>query len=330
VVVSNADGKKGIGTEMFEVTLKAEALPDGTHVLGVDEFGNAVGRATSTATCTSQVLPILWRADGTRVALPLGSFCGGTAEVINRSGVILGEMSGGPTNSHALWTPVGTDYVMQEIAPAPDGYRPITRAMNDNGEIAGWGQRGAEVFYWSAATGWLPMQVPAGATLCQAFDAINNNGVIIAKCVIGGVSRPFVWQSHDAAPQQLPVPAGYGDVIPEDINDAGLIVGYGTSTINHALEWIPSGGAYTVTVLPDAGYGSVAMAIAEDGTVAGEVYRSRSMGSPQAAYWPGGGYRLLAMDKSGTWGQAMDIASGALGLVAGGSRGNTQAVRWRQ
>ena len=51
--------------------------------------------------------------------------------------------------------------------------------------------------------------------------------------------------------------------------------------------------------------------------------RSGSNG-PMPVYWQGASYRQLAMDKSGSWGEALDIAVGANGLIASGTRGNQQ------
>lgn len=329
VAVMTAAGKKGIGTELFAVTLRAESLDGGVHAYGVNAAGDAVGNGTSSVTCPSTVLPILWRADGSRVMLPLGSFCGGNAMGINASGVILGTLSGGAANASGLWVPSDGGYTLQEIAPAPDGYRPIVgRRITDSGEFLGWAQGAARLYWWSSATGWLPIRVPAGATSCVANSAINSLGGIAAYCSIGGGANDgYYWSDHTAAPVLLPRPAGAAGATPRDINDAGVIVGGGGG---RAVEWTPNGnGGYSVSFLPDVGNGSFAYAIAEDGTVAGQI--TRTTNNPRPVIWRPGesNFTYLALPNSGGWGEALAIASGPSGIVVGGSQQNSQAIRWR-
>lgn len=325
VIVTTSDGKKGIGTELFAVTLRAQELANGTHAFAVNGSGNIVGRAASTVTCTSQVLPILWREDGTRVELPLGTFCGGTALGINSSGVILGSLSGGASNARGLWSPGNGTFALQEIAPTADGIRPITNGgLNDAGEIVGWRQGTPGLYWWSAATSWVPMQLPTGATLCVVRDGINNTGQIVAKCSIGGGAYDaFFWQNHDAAPILLPKPAGSGDASANDINDAGVIVGV---VAGKAARWLSSANGYTLELLTDVGYGSSAFAITTDGSIAGMVWRTPNTGRP--ALWSAAGkLTVLGLLSGSNTGDALGAANTAAGLVVSGTSSG-RATRW--
>ena len=240
VVVATASGKKGIGTDAFAVVLQADVLAGGLGVNAVNQAGDLVGRGSNQVSCNSAPLPMLWHADGSAVTLPLGSFCGANALAINASGVILGSLSGGAPTSRGLWIPSGGSYTLQVIPPAPDGYSPVTGgALNDNNEIFGWAQGAPRLYWWSSTTGWLPVQVPVGATRCQSLNAINNPGEMAAMCVVNGVGNAYYWSSHDAAPVLLPRPNASGDVSPRAINDNGVIVG--TESVRLRARYFPAG-----------------------------------------------------------------------------------------
>jgi hypothetical protein len=329
VAVVTSAGKKGIGTELFAVTLKGVGLESGIGVLAVNDLGDAVGRGTTLGSCTVTTAPMLWHSDGVPVRLPLGTYCGGDAQAVNHSGVILGSLIGGAANARGLWTPTGSTYTLQEIAPAADGYRPIAGAMNDNNEIVGWRQFVAGLYWWSAATGWVPMQVPAGATACRVAKAINNSGAISGSCSVGGAAYDgYYWPSHTSAPVLLPRP-GSGDVNPRAINDAGVIAGFIGTSQTRAVIWLPNGSGYTVSYLPDMGLGSVAYGIASDGTIAGSI-ETKSNGRNPVLWSPGGGsLSFLELTKPGTGGDANDVALTSTGFVAGGSQSQLGAIRWR-
>jgi len=103
VVVQTSTGLKGIGSELFTVTLRPELLANGNHARGVNSNGDAVGDGTGSS--TSCGLPLLWPATGGVVTLPLGTFCGAGGQDINASGVVLGSLAGGAADARGLWTP---------------------------------------------------------------------------------------------------------------------------------------------------------------------------------------------------------------------------------
>jgi hypothetical protein len=327
IAVTTAAGKKGIGTELFTV-LPIEVLAGGAHGSGLNVFGVAVGDGPSNISCVVSIVPILWRADGTKEVLPLGSYCGGSARAINQVGTVLGQGSGGAPNAGVIWVPTDGGYVLQDLGPAADGLNPITAGgLNDANEIIGWAQGGPKLYWWSPTTGWTTMQTPANATLCQVYAGINNRGEIVGKCTVGGIQNGYYWASHTAAPVMLPRPGATGDVTPRDINDSGVIVGY-VYGANSAWRWTPNGSGFTVDRLPDAGRGSVAFSIAEDGTISGDVYGGAN--KPLPALWPqGGAYKFLGLTSSGAWGEAMGVVVTPAGLVTTGTQGNQYALRWK-
>jgi hypothetical protein len=327
VAVTTAGGKKGIGTEMFEVTADPTILEGGTHAIAVNENGDAVGNGTSNAPCSSPSVPFLWSASGTTTILPMAPFCGAAPKGINNGGVIVGWLFGGANNQSGLWLPGASGYTLTVVPPTSTGYNPIIGGgINDANEIIGWGQSGAQVFWWSMPTGWMAMQVPAGATACQVWDGINNSGQIVGRCTVGGIQNAYIWADHSSSPRQLPRPSGSGDVAAIDINDSGVIVGRSTSG---ALRWTPENGAYTsVEVLPNPGAGATASEVASDGSVAGSV-NALSNGYGRPAYWPAsGGYRLLGTNLPKSWGDARGIAMTPAGMVIVGSERNSQSLKW--
>jgi hypothetical protein len=325
VVVALSSGKKGIGSDAFVVVLQPEVLVGGYHVKAIGVTGDAVGDATNPVSCNYGPLPTLWHPDGSRVTLPTGTtYCGGSPQAINASGVILGSLSGGPANSQGMWFPSGGSYVLQVVPATPDGTRPITAgALNDNNEIFGWSTSATKLYWWSSATGWLPVQVPANTTACQSFNGINNHGELVARCTVGGVGNGYYWSSHSAAPLLLPRPAGTGDVSPRSINDGGVIVGNGPGG---GLRWQPTSSGYVLDIFP-----GTLNTIASDGTIAGSVIRNNgSNGRSPVIFYSPSSYQILGLTAtSGTWGDAGGIALTANGIVVGGTEGNAKALRWK-
>ena len=326
-VVTTSSGKTGIGTEMLEIVLAAEVLGGGTRAQAVNSSETTAGTGPNNASCDYSSA-VLWNSDGSSMPLPLGTNCGGSAKHLNAAGTILGVVFVGEYGSDgALWRLVDGAYTLQPFPRTADGYRPITDVINDADEMAGWGQRGAELFWWSQATGWLSVAVPPGATSCQLYDGLNNLGELAATCTINGVREGFYWPDHSSAPIALPRPAGASEAIPHDISNTGVIVGYGGGK---ALRWTPSPTGYIAEVLGDDGYGAAAYSVADDGTVVGSVKRVSSGTGSVPAYWPQGAstFRNLELPRSANGGDALDVVSVSGRVVIVGSCAGI-AVRWR-
>lgn len=330
VAITTTSGKKGIGTELFAVLLRGELLPGGVHANGVNANGDVAGWGTNESSCSGPWTAYVWHPDGSRTTLPLiAGYCGASAVEENASGVVLAWLFGGAGDASGLWTPNGGTYTLQEIPPTSDGIYPAVKAFNDAGEVTGW-KRG-KLYWWSSATGWLPVQTPAGATACT-LEGINNPGALVGNCSIGGAAREgYYWANHTTAPVQLPRP-GSGDVTPMDINDSGTIVGYLYDKPTRAVRWTPVGSSYVAAILSDIGSGGAAFAIASDGTVAGSVNRSR-LGNPRPAFWsPQSATPSLLQIPNGSYGEAEDIVIAPNGMIVAGYQspsGPKQATRWR-
>jgi hypothetical protein len=328
VAVLNAAGKKGIGSELFTVVLRAEALGGGNYAYAVNSSGDVVGQGTTLGPCGANYLPIHWKADGTQQFLPTGTHCAGTAWSINKSGLISGQLFGPPGT--ALWIPQADgSYVLQDLGPTPEGtLARNSGALNDAGEILGW-YNNAQIYWRTPTTGWTHMIAPTGALECAFTRGINSRGEIAGRCDDGKALDAFYWADHSAIPVRLPRPAGStAPVFAEEINDSGVIIGYISSNPYRALRWTPSAPSTypTVEYLPDGGKGSLAFGIANDGTVAGEL----TGGSGRPVLWqPSGGYTLLTYAGNGSAGTAYGVAVRDAGsLVVAGFQTNGRAVRW--
>jgi uncharacterized membrane protein len=329
VAVTTSRGKKGIGAERFEVTLQAQLL-DGREASSVNQDGVVVGVSNGAVGCSPAALPVVWNAEGVKQILPTAPACGGSARSINRSGAIFGWLfSSSACDQLAIWRPNGLGYTLEVLGPAPDGVCPsVLSAFNENAEIVG--TKGAAVYWWSAATGWLKVQTPVGATSCIWAVALNDFGAFAIQCTVGGTARAYYWEHHDAAPSLLPSPSVQGQPTPRAMNRSGVIVGYVYGRRTLPIRWVPSNSGYSVQVLPDLGYGGSAAAISEDGTVAGSV---NGMGV-RAAYWtPLGELRLLEQVSAKAPSEALGIVQSGAGLIVVGRGARTfqdslVAVRW--
>jgi hypothetical protein len=222
-----------------------------------------------------------------------------------------------------LWIASGGTYNVQNLDGPFGGI--LWASINDANEVVAGDNR--IVYHWQATSGWQPLTLPAGATACQVYSAINNRGEIAGKCTVANQVNAYYWSRYDANPLLLPRPGGSGDVFATDINDSGEIVGNFKGTQEKALKWVPTNGAYpSVQILADAGLGAHASGIGADGTVVGFVQGSGY--SQEPSYWLSPGrYNLLDV-KPGSDGSARKISMTLAGSVIVGEIKNI-ATRWK-
>ena len=325
VLAINSNGKKGIGIELFAVTIEildlgagspgtAQAVNDGGQIVG--ESGD--GRA------------FLWSAGVlTDLGLPPG-MTHSVAYDINETGVIVVSASAGPGTSRAFLWSEGT---FDELPP-PAGYCcSQAYALNDAGEVAGavWVAQSEDphAAIWRNR---LPtdLQASSGGE-GYAWD-INNLGEVVGTYYsgTGGPQGSFRW-SQSSGLQLLGGSADNGEAL--GINDNGQIVGWSLPAPGQQLvAYVWQGGSrqFLGTL---GGPGSVAMAITEDGQIVGRADLSRKRGAlPQAAFlWTAGeGMKNLGASPSFDIGWAHDANS--VGVIVGqmsNTRGGSQqATRW--
>jgi len=232
---------------------------------------------------TSVFRAVVWREDasGTRVAVdlePPPGFTDALAVAANRDGLIVGQASNpretvnGSTVRHAVaWFPrKGGDYEVVDLG-VPQGYDASSATgVNALGEVVGTAQRlesdgagglllRATVVLWRARLGHgggceaNTLVLPPRTDLPRNQNpAINAAGLVVAQAdrTTPGerpVSRPLLWWRLGRSfrgPLELPVPEGFTDAVPNDVNDLGTILGTasvraasGAPTASQAVEW---------------------------------------------------------------------------------------------
>lgn len=161
--------------------------------------------------------------------------------------------------------------------------------------------------------------------------AINNSGAIIGA-VGEDDGHPYLLQNGSVT--MLPVPVGLKSAIAVDINDAGVVVGYGWDASGmqtgerHVLRW-QNGEVTDLSVLPDGSLQSASVeAINASGVIAG--WAGRLGYGAHAAVWIDGVMSYLPdQHPSVLWSMAWDVND--LGQVVGNVQtdaGNVAAI-WR-
>jgi hypothetical protein len=212
--------------------------------------------------------------------------------------------------------------------------RPV--GMNTAGEVVGYGRLGG--FFWSdsnhngrfdpAELKWLPK--PDTADGCGA-RAINDSGQICG--VLGGriddthrYAHPCIWDGDTIVDLGTAGPPDYDRADAVGINSKGEVAGT-TATRTRA----PNGESYLAfayrwskgrrTLLRGGRYGTTAIGIADDGTVAGTSSNDAAEGGTQATVWKGGSPTLLGMlpgdDRSYGMGISRDGRVACLSLPSG-------------
>jgi len=127
------------------------------------------------------------------------------------------------------------------------------RAVNDAGLTVGTHLNGGRAFYWknSGSFGSLPELVinqPAKAS------AVNTNGLVVGRVVaningnrtVAALWTPDGFGDYPSAPTLLPLPVGAESALATGINDAGVITGYTSTSLNisagahNAVIWRPN------------------------------------------------------------------------------------------
>ncbi len=169
---------------------------------------------------------------------PVSSSCHGR----NESGVTIGAWKGG----FLRWADgemVSFDFFPHPTRPGQFIYA-VGRDINEYSHVVGSVQHGQSLgegnpagFFWSKETG--PRLLKSHKRKV-ATSAINDHGVMVGASRDGQDNDvAAVWDSFEAEPRYLPSPGDWFLVRPEDINNAGLIVGSGLDeqNIRRGLVW---------------------------------------------------------------------------------------------
>jgi hypothetical protein len=229
VAVATSTGKKGIGTELFTVTL-ADSIPGATDAFAV----NDAGRVTGTDAAGIYVYDI-----GTGVKQDIGFT--GTVWTIDQAGVTLGgtDAATAASNHPLIWTNAGGTWSQTTL---PD--------LGQGGAVRGGTSDG------SAGPG------VATRLVGSVFRVVTCKGGI--TCIS---TTPAVWSRGTSGAWTLStLPYPRRDGFAKDINASGMAVGMEGTNCCLAMYWDADGALTTLPPLV-AGAASAAWAINKAGTI---------------------------------------------------------------
>jgi hypothetical protein len=308
VIVTTSRGKKGIGTERFEVAAPqsigtlggntlARAINDQKATVGYSMVGSsqhaffaAVGAAmtdlgpgqaydldpSGTTAVGVSGSAVVWRnAGGTWTSSPLPDYGAGsraTSMALTSGGLLIGGSVGGRP---ALWRESGTGWTLQTFA-VPTGFNGAwIEDVNELGQAVGIAREPySKAYVWEVGGTPVALTPLAGDRLPFAFG-INPAGTV----VVGQSAGKAVYWKRAANGSWLPpqILESCGKAV--DVNARGMMIGQGCQ---NATLWILSAdGSFTRRRLPGLGGSADAPAVeainnAESPVAAGKAKRQGS------------------------------------------------------
>jgi hypothetical protein len=304
VIVTTSSGKGGIGTEMFEVTVKP--ITDlGTLDGATESVALEVNSAGTTILGTSGQRPVRWKfINDSWMIEDLAPVIGTASSVLrelNDNGDIVGAMTVAG-ESHAFLLLASGQVIDLHSAPLCDGgpaealLFTLGQDVNNRTEVvihaspdneANREVRGSNgyAFYW--ANGCITKLPALGPS--SSASSINDDGIIVGYSGEPTAISPVRWTRNPDgtwAVTKLSLPSGCVSGTAVAINKTGIAAGgcRDTNTGKRlALRWSASG---AVTVLPALERGdSQVNGINDAGDVAGQSVRRNGI-STRAVLWP--------------------------------------------
>jgi probable HAF family extracellular repeat protein len=332
VAVYTLGGRKGVGTEKFEVTAATAIgrLGNGvTSARGVNEQGHVVGASAFTG---EGAHAFFWSAETGMQDIGLGN-----AWDIDQAGLLAagGQANAGPAGTATLYSRDGTGQWTSGTLPTP-GYaggaaRAIASDASGNaaliaGVVRVQVSRKSTVEYpalWTrSGTAWMLSPLPvAGFSGGIAYD-VTPGGLIAGRVDGGGTPfRAAVWEQASSAPAVLPTTGGQVSEAFAAISNGLLVAGRHNGA---PAIWFRTavGGVWTGPVLLEgSGCGGYAYDVNDVGTIVGQA-----CGEPVAWRVSGGAVlsraRLGGLGPGGSAGSSVGWveAINASGFAAGSSR----------
>ncbi len=274
VQVTTGGGKKGIGTEKFEVLAigpGAGRAVGGDGTIFVTVFDDS---PSGVAAWSSPVGPVTLIDVYGSAWYSAANTHGDVAGFRRETGIEAGA-----------WLKTGAATWTYSQSPAPGAADYSVNAINDAREMAGFvryvgGNYQAAYF---AGPGEPPVVLPAvpGSSSDMA-EGINNAGDLVGRATLSGISVPVLWRRTSSTTwtaQYLPRPNPSQSGNAYIINDAGQVMGSNGAT----YRWTPSGTGWTVTLV---GSSSVRPSMDACGRVVGGASAAR--GQPERGWvWDG-------------------------------------------
>lgn len=238
---------------------------------------NSTGQIVGTGFSAAGQAAVIWQSPtATPSPLPNGVFSFIEARGINDAGQIVGTGHSESTGFVALYWASPTADPVQLVS---DGFISVNaEGINDSGQIVGVGATGfsSSAVFWASPTA-TPTAL-ADPTHNQPLG-INDSGLIVGHNT--NHDRAVYWPSPTGTPASLPV--GFESTNARGINDAGQVVGEGTSqsTGTVALFWADTRSA--PTPLPSGGFSATPLDINNAGQIVGKGLSSAT--GPVALIW---------------------------------------------
>ena len=163
----------------------------------------------------------LWRRNGDVVGLgpaPEG-WSAGTVD-INERGVVLGAAVD-PANARHMW--VWDDGVVTDLTNLPGGPIWLPTALNNRGQIVGWGGTPLSTFAALLEDGVITALPQAAGHTRSVAEAINDRGEVVGWDSTSTGPLAVMWA--DGQRRVLPSLPGTTTTIARDINDRGVAIG---------------------------------------------------------------------------------------------------------
>jgi probable HAF family extracellular repeat protein len=285
VVVATASGKKGIGTERFQVlemVLLGGLGGNTSTAFAINSLGQVAGRA---ARPDGSVAGFVW-SDGVMHPLPMPATGTVLSAAIDDAGVVSGRSYDGSQGRALRWLPSGGTWSLSYLPTLP-GYEGGSSYLDETnattGDLVGFvsaaGMPGQVVLWRDGVIS--PVNVTgAGYTPnSTAIGGINDAGWISGSASFAGVRHAFIWRPDGSgvlgSGNTILLPRyGSGVNIGHGINQSGVVVGLVVEKRgNVALRWRPlrpdpvATSDYVVETLP--GSNALAWDVADDGFIVG-------------------------------------------------------------
>lgn len=344
VIVTASTGKKGIGTEMFEVTPQIMDLGlfpggDGAWAYDINEVGQIVGTANH-ADRSEQAM--LWEVTAGGVTIhDLGTRQGGrfsAAWGMNDLGQIVGWSDGASGFRAVLWQPGGGTWTLTELGTLGGSGISSALDINNSGKVVGYASTASgesHAFLWG--NGAMADLGTLGGRTSRA-EGINAQGLVVGSAAVPPPTGPqtlhaVLWKIDQAGQVFTLDLGGLGGsdqratgISDQDAAGRVQIVGYGTDTREryHAIRWTVDVDAWRVASMVDLGRSLEAVGINDAGEAVGT-----DIAANRAVLWtPTNELRLLG-SLHGNSNSSVHSSAQAInnaGNVVGSSEG--RAVLW--
>jgi uncharacterized membrane protein len=286
--------------------------------------------AASTGIVESEATGVIYRPGGDLLISDAFGFAGSEAAAINAQGAIVGagifDFAAQFPQPYLLRPGMDIEFLPKPLDDDVSEGRPVD--INDEGIIVGavdtmpggaFEDRGLRAAVWQDG------EVNVLGTLGGEFSVasrINNHGLVLGRspAVLGEFAHSFTW-TESAGMEQIPDPDGFFELVANDLNDAGAIVGWMDRDLFDRFAFVRDAATGEIVPLDRAAgeFVNQAHAINEDGVIVGTAQRMNEDVSFAKLWFDSEGYDLNSLVNLPEFNlaEAMDINERGQILVSG-------------